>query len=189
LPGSAAHRRQVSASVEGPFADDRTSIFPPSCCRGCGGRGVGVAAAGRAEAWACSGRGAAICVRVFSSLGRRIHGSVEDTKLSTNKQHTLSVMCTMRCCPLPSAVSHEDGAPGAGAEDCITSARRFWRVELGSRPRRRPTRRRVFPERERERERERDLYWRNSGESPLASVAAGGLAMLLLPSSFPCVRA
>ena len=23
-------------------------------------------------------------------LGRRIHGSVEDTKLSTNKQHTLS---------------------------------------------------------------------------------------------------
>jgi hypothetical protein len=33
----------------------------PSCCRGCGGRGVGVAAAGRAEAWACSGRGAAIC--------------------------------------------------------------------------------------------------------------------------------
>ena len=32
-------------------------------------------------------------------------------------------------------------------------------------------------------ERERDLYWINSGESPLASVAAGGLAMLLLPSS------
>ena len=31
--------------------------------------------------------------------------------------------------------------------------------------------------------RERDLYWINSGESPLASVAAGGLAMLLLPST------
>ena len=45
----------------------------------------------------------------------------------------------------PSALSHEDGAPGAGAEDCITSARRFWRVELGSRPRRRLPRRRVFP--------------------------------------------
>ncbi len=38
-------------------------------------------------------------------------------------------------------------------------------------------------------QRERDLYWINSGKSPLASVAAGGLAMLLLPSSFPCVRA
>jgi hypothetical protein len=45
----------------------------------------------------------------------------------------------------PNALSHGDGAPGAGAEDCITSARRFWRVELGSLPRRRPTRRRVFP--------------------------------------------
>jgi hypothetical protein len=32
------------------------------------------------------------------------------------------------------------------------------------------------------RERERHLYWINSGESQLASVAAGGLAMLLLPS-------
>jgi hypothetical protein len=28
----------------------------------------------------------------------------------------------------PSALSHGDGAPGAGAEDCITSARRLWRV-------------------------------------------------------------
>jgi hypothetical protein len=45
----------------------------------------------------------------------------------------------------PSALSHGDGAPGADAEDCITSARRFWRVELGSRPRRRPTRRCFFP--------------------------------------------
>jgi hypothetical protein len=40
-----------------------------------------------------------------------------------------------------SALSHGDGAPGAGAEDYITSARRFWRAKLGSRPRRRPTRR------------------------------------------------
>ena len=30
-------------------------------------------------------------------------------------------------------------------EDCITSARRLWRAELGSPPRRRPTRRHVFP--------------------------------------------
>ena len=56
------------ATVEGPFADDRTSVFPPSCCPGCGGRGVGVAAAGREEAWAYSGRGAVICVRVFSCV-------------------------------------------------------------------------------------------------------------------------
>ncbi len=25
--------------MEGQFADDRTFVFPPSCCRGCGGRG------------------------------------------------------------------------------------------------------------------------------------------------------
>jgi hypothetical protein len=42
----------------------------------------------------------------------------------------------------PSALSHGDGAPGAGAEDCITRARRLWRAELGSRPRRRRARRR-----------------------------------------------
>jgi hypothetical protein len=30
-------------------------------------------------------------------LGRRIHGSVEDTKLSTNKQHTLSHTCMHAC--------------------------------------------------------------------------------------------
>ena len=39
---------------------------------------------------------------------------------------------------------------------------------------------------DREVERERDLYWINSGESPLASVAAGGLAMLLLPVEQKC---
>jgi hypothetical protein len=33
----------------------------------------------------------------------------------------------------PSALSHGDGAPSAGAQDCIPSARRFWRVELVSR--------------------------------------------------------
>jgi hypothetical protein len=33
--------------------------------------------------------------------------------------------------------------------------------------------------------RERDFYWINSEESPLASVAAGGLAMLLLPAQLP----
>ena len=44
-----------------------------------------------------------------------------------------------------SALSHGDGAPGAGAEDCITSARRLWRAKLGNRPRRRPTRRRASP--------------------------------------------
>ena len=56
----------------------------------------------------------------------------------------------------PSALSHVDCAPGAGAEGCITSIRRFWRTEpqcraparvshpsrLVSRPRSRPTRRR-----------------------------------------------
>jgi hypothetical protein len=36
-----------------------------------------------------------MCIECMSGLsrglGRRIHGSVEDTKLSTNKQHTLSL--------------------------------------------------------------------------------------------------
>jgi hypothetical protein len=34
----------------------------------------------------------------------------------------------------PSPLSHGDGAPGAGAEDCITSERRFWRVGSGAAP-------------------------------------------------------
>ena len=38
------------------IVDDRTSIFPTSCCRGCGARDMGVATEGRAEAWVCSGR-------------------------------------------------------------------------------------------------------------------------------------
>ncbi len=38
-----------------------------------------------------------------------------------------------------------DCAPGAGAEDCITRARRLERAPLVSRPRRRPTRRRASP--------------------------------------------
>jgi hypothetical protein len=47
--------------------------------------------------------------------------------------------------PAPSALSHGDGALGAGAEDCITSARRLWRAELGSHPSGRPPRRRASP--------------------------------------------
>ena len=34
----------------------------------CAGRGRKLAVAGRSVAWACSGRGAAICVQVFSSV-------------------------------------------------------------------------------------------------------------------------
>ena len=45
----------------------------------------------------------------------------------------------------PSILSHGDCAPGAGAEDCITRARRLERAPLVSRPRRRPTRRRASP--------------------------------------------
>ena len=40
-------------------------------------------------------------------------------------------MCTVRCCP---PLSHGDGAPGDGSEDCITRARRLWRAELGKPP-------------------------------------------------------
>jgi hypothetical protein len=43
------------------------------------------------------------------------------------------------------ALSHGDGAPGAGVEDCITSARRLWRADLGSLYRCRPTRCRASP--------------------------------------------
>ena len=40
------------------------------------------------------------------------------------------------------------------------------------------------------RERERGVFIRiNSQESPFVCVSAGGLAVLLLPSSFACVRA
>ena len=45
----------------------------------------------------------------------------------------------------PSALSHGDGAPGAGVEDCITRARRLCRAQLVGLPRRRPTRRRASP--------------------------------------------
>jgi hypothetical protein len=54
--------------------------------------------------------------------------------------------CEMLSSMAPIALSHGDGgAPGAGVQDCITSARRFWRAELGSRSRCRPTRRRASP--------------------------------------------
>jgi hypothetical protein len=56
-----------------------------------------------------------------------------------------NVHCEMLSSMAPSALSHGDGAPGAGAEDCIISASRLWRAELGSRSRRRPTRRRASP--------------------------------------------
>jgi hypothetical protein len=42
-----------------------------------------------------------------------------------------NVHCEMMSSMAPIALSHEDGAPGAGAEDCITSTRRLWRVGLG----------------------------------------------------------
>jgi hypothetical protein len=48
----------------------------------------------------CVYRCVCVCVyRMYTwsrGLGRRIHGSVEDTKLSTNKQHTLCV-CVCVC--------------------------------------------------------------------------------------------
>jgi len=56
-----------------------------------------------------------------------------------------NVHCEMLSSLAPSALSHGDGAPGAGAEDCITSARRLWRAELGSSPRPHLTRRRASP--------------------------------------------
>ncbi len=39
-----------------------------------------------------------IIVMESRGLGRRIHGSVEDTKLSTNKQHTLSLCLALDRC-------------------------------------------------------------------------------------------
>ena len=51
-------------------------------------------------------------------------------------------MGTVRCCPLGRTV---DCAPVAGAEDCITRARRLWRTQIVGRPRRRPARRRASP--------------------------------------------
>ena len=45
----------------------------------------------------------------------------------------------------PITLSYVDCASGAGAEDWITIARRLWRAELVSRPRRRPTRRCASP--------------------------------------------
>ena len=43
----------------------------------CAGRGGKLAVAGRSVAWACSGRGAAICVRVFSSVSHCRNGHCE----------------------------------------------------------------------------------------------------------------
>jgi len=53
----------------------------------------------------------------------------------------LSLTHTLTVAVLWDALSH-DCAPGAGAEDCITRARRLWRAQLVGRPRCRLTRRR-----------------------------------------------
>ena len=45
-----------------------------------------------------------VCVFI-TGLGRRIHGSVEDTKLSTNKQHSLSGVAECASASLPPASS------------------------------------------------------------------------------------
>jgi len=55
----------------------------------------------------------------------------------------VSIICTNGHCEMLSSGAH--CAPGAGAEDCITRARRLWRAQLVGRPRRRPTRRRASP--------------------------------------------
>jgi hypothetical protein len=53
-----------SVAVQGPFADDRTSVLSTSNYRVCGTCRVKVNVEGRA----CSGRGVANCVRIFSSV-------------------------------------------------------------------------------------------------------------------------
>ena len=53
-----------SVAVQGPFADDRTSVLSTSNCRVCGTCRVKVNVSGRV----CSGRGIANCVRIFSSV-------------------------------------------------------------------------------------------------------------------------
>ena len=53
------------------------------------------------------------------------------------------VHCEMLSSMAPCVLSRGDSAPGVGSKDCITNARRLWRAELGSCPRRRPTRRRA----------------------------------------------
>jgi hypothetical protein len=115
------------SAVGGPFADDRTSVLPPSNSRVCG---------------ACrEGRCGGSVVGVGVLRVRRCH-----VRASFQQCKSFVEMGTVRCCPLyPSELSHGDCVPGAGAEDCITSARRLWRAPLVSRPRRRPTRRRASP--------------------------------------------
>jgi hypothetical protein len=56
-----------------------------------------------------------------------------------------NVHCEMLSFMAPMSLTHGDGALGAGAEDCITSARRLWRTDLVSRSRRLPTPRRASP--------------------------------------------
>jgi hypothetical protein len=56
-----------------------------------------------------------------------------------------NVHCEMLSSMAPIALSHGDGAPGAGVEDCITIAHRLWRAELRIRSSCRQTRRRASP--------------------------------------------
>ena len=88
----------------------------------------------------------ALALRLVSVRGRRPRPPVmENHDFSINSPAPVMPQVGTQPSMAPSALSHGDGAPGAGAEDCITSARRLWRAELGSSPRRRPTRRRAFP--------------------------------------------
>ena len=55
--------------------------LPASCCRGCGGRDVGFATAGRSEAWACP------------EWHCHLPAGFQQCK-------SFVKMCTVRCCPL-----------------------------------------------------------------------------------------
>jgi hypothetical protein len=62
----------------------------------------------------------------------------EDANLQMNQSDMKEAVKT--------AILEHDCAPGAGAENCITSIHRLWRAELVISPHCRPTRRRVFPD-------------------------------------------
>jgi hypothetical protein len=139
-------------AVEGPVADDRMSSFPPACCcwqgacreglRRRGGRGRGRGPGGPSAGRVARHSGPAPALAPFPVPGRsslwtvscwsrgldwRMHESVEDTKLSTNKQHSLWggwLVLLLRGCDVCRAVS--------GA--------------IGGRPHRRPPRCRVSPD-------------------------------------------
>ena len=65
-------------------------------------------------------------IKIRRGLGRRIHGSVEDTKLSTNKQHSLSFMSSTN-----SGLQRIQQAANTGAQsDLMDSTRWGWRCML-----------------------------------------------------------